>query len=90
MEAFDERDEKAEAIKAVLKTLIEHLVDSPEDAKLSHYHGEQTTVIEIRVHPHDIGKIIGKKGQNISAMRTLLVCMAAKNKLRAVMTLVEE
>lgn len=86
---MDERDEKAESLKLILKQIIIQLVDHPDDVVLNHRHGEQTTVVEIRIHAEDVGKVIGKQGRNITALRVLLSCISTKNKLRAVMELLE-
>ena len=51
--------------------------------------GEKTTIFELKVNKTDIGKIIGKSGRTIKALRTLLVTTAAKNGTRAVLEILE-
>jgi predicted RNA-binding protein YlqC (UPF0109 family) len=76
-----------------MKELIEYiskaLVDEPEMVNVSEIQGDQTTVIELRVKPEDIGKVIGKKGRTAQAMRILLAAVASKDKKRAVLEIVE-
>lgn len=90
MDNFDARDEKAEHLKNILTMMIVPIVDFPDDVKLSYRHGEQTTVIEVRVNPIDLGKVIGKQGRNVTALRVLLTCISTKNKIRAVMEVIEK
>jgi hypothetical protein len=54
------------------------LVDHPERVEVHEVDAEETVVIEVRVAPDDIGKVIGKEGRTIKAMRTLLHAAAIK------------
>ena len=51
--------------------------------------GEQTTVLELKVAPDDLGKIIGKQGKTAKAIRTILGAAAAKARKRAVLEILE-
>ena len=51
--------------------------------------GRQTVILEVRCHPDDMGRIIGKNGKTISALRVLLTSLAAKQKRKAVLEVVE-
>ena len=51
--------------------------------------GERTVVFEVRLNPTDIGKVIGKSGRTITAIRTLLTSAAAKNGKRAMLEIIE-
>jgi len=51
--------------------------------------GEQTAVLELKVAPDDLGKIIGKQGRTAKAIRTILGAAAAKMRKRAVLEILE-
>ena len=72
-----------------MKELVEHiakaLVDQPDKVQVREVQGEQTTVLELRVAPEDLGKVIGKQGKTARAVRTLLA--AAGMKVRKLLVL---
>jgi uncharacterized protein len=57
--------------KAVLEYVARWLVDHPDEVSVSEVEGERGSILEISVHPEDIGKIIGKQGRIIRALRTV-------------------
>jgi len=61
------------------------LVDHPEQVQVRVVEGEQGTVLELRVHPEDLGKVIGRQGRTAKSMRTILA--AAGMKLRKRITI---
>ncbi len=65
------------------------LVDHPDELKITSVNGEKTTMFELRCHAEDVGKIIGRSGKTVGALRTLLTTMAAKQGRRAVLEVVE-
>jgi uncharacterized protein len=76
-----------------MKDLIEHiaksLVDIPEEVVVGEVVGEATYIYEIRVADGDLGKIIGKHGQTIRAIRTIMSGVAAKEHKRITLELIE-
>lgn len=72
----------------VLKVLSD-LVDHPEAIKLTELAGDKTVIFELRCHQDDVGKVIGKNGKTISAVRTLLGMLAARQGLRTMIEVVE-
>ena len=76
-----------------MKELVEYvaraLVDHPEDVDVTVVEGEKTKVLELRVHPNDMGQVIGKQGRTAKAIRTLLSAAATKLDIRAVLEIVE-
>ncbi|HDL19292.1 MAG TPA: KH domain-containing protein [Bacteroidetes bacterium] len=75
--------------RSFLEYLIKTIVDHPEEVTISEVDGEKTIVYELRVNRRDMGKVIGKKGQNARAIRTLLAAVSAKAQKRAVLEILE-
>lgn len=76
-------------LKLFVETAVRHLVDQPDMVKVTEIQGEQVTVFELRVGPGDMGKVIGKRGQNAHAIRTLLNAASAKAGKRTVLEIIE-
>jgi uncharacterized protein len=55
------------------------LVDRPEDVVVHELKGQNTSVIELKVAKEDVGKVIGKKGRNAEALRTIVGAAAMKH-----------
>ena len=79
--------------EAVMKELVEMiakaLVDNPEQVVVTEIEGEQTTVLELRVAPSDLGKVIGKQGRTARCIRTLLGAAGMKLRKRFVLEILE-
>jgi len=65
-------------MKAFLKYLIQNIVQKPEAVKIKEQKGEETTVFLVDVDEADRGRIIGKQGKIIIALRNLLNIKAQK------------
>ena len=76
-------------MKAFIEYVVKALVDYPEQVEIREVDGERTVVFEVRLNPTDIGKVIGKSGRTITAIRTLLTSAAAKNGKRAMLEIIE-
>jgi len=76
-------------IMALLLMNIKELVDMPEKVEVKAIVGQQTVCFEVKVDKSDLGKLIGKRGNTVQALRKLLVCWASKHKKRAVLEVVE-
>lgn len=81
--------ETREEIRILLESLVGHLIDQPDSNSVSFTQTSQTTVYEISVDKDDRGKIIGKKGAMILALRHVIYAIAAKNKIRAILEICE-
>jgi predicted RNA-binding protein YlqC (UPF0109 family) len=77
------------SLKDVIETIAKSLVDSPDEVAVREIDSDQATVIELRVAPSDLGKVIGKQGRTARAMRTLLRAAGMKLKKRFVLEIVE-
>jgi predicted RNA-binding protein YlqC (UPF0109 family) len=67
-------------MKEFVEFIVKYLVDKPEDVRVTEVKGEHVTVYELRVGKGDMGKVIGKRGQTASAIRTLLSAASASQK----------
>jgi predicted RNA-binding protein YlqC (UPF0109 family) len=76
-------------MKAFIEYVVKALVDHPEQVEVSEVDGERVVVFELRLNQTDIGKVIGKSGRTITAIRTLLTSAAAKHGKRAMLEIVE-
>lgn len=59
-------------MKDLVEAIITEIVDHPESVQVNEVAGEMTTIIELRVAPSDMGKVIGRQGRTAKAIRTLL------------------
>ncbi len=72
--------EKIEKVlQEFIETVVKQLVDKPDEVNVNAVEGEQQIIFELTVGDGDFGKVIGKKGRNISALRTLVFAINAKN-----------
>ncbi|MEE8341583.1 MAG: KH domain-containing protein [Candidatus Neomarinimicrobiota bacterium] len=62
-----------------IETVVKQLVDKPDEVNVNAVEGEQQIIFELTVGDGDFGKVIGKRGRNISALRSLLFAINAKN-----------
>jgi len=69
----------------ILKALANH----PKDLVISEFYGRQTVVFEVRCNNDDMGRIIGRNGKTIGAIRTLFGALAAKQRKKALLEIVE-
>jgi predicted RNA-binding protein YlqC (UPF0109 family) len=76
-------------MKELITTLAKALVDKPEEVKVSIIEGESMSVIELRVAPGDLGKIIGKQGRNAQALRTILNAVSSKHKKKVILEILD-
>jgi len=65
-------------MKEFIETAIQLLVDKPDEVQVSIVETEQRLIYELTVGEGDYGKVIGKHGRNISALRTLIFAINAK------------
>ncbi len=76
-------------MKELVELIAKSLVDNPDKVQVSHLDGEQSSIIELRVAQEDVGKIIGKQGRNVQAIRTILGAAGMKLKKRFNLELIE-
>jgi predicted RNA-binding protein YlqC (UPF0109 family) len=79
----------APQMKELIEFVAKKLVDHPEDVRVRVIENDEGQVIELRVHPEDMGKVIGKSGKTAKAIRTLLSSAAMKSNVRANLQIIE-
>jgi predicted RNA-binding protein YlqC (UPF0109 family) len=77
------------AMSKLIEAIAKAIVDQPEQVRVSGVEGESSLVIELGVAKADLGKIIGKHGRTISAMRTILYATRAQKDKRHVLESLE-
>jgi predicted RNA-binding protein YlqC (UPF0109 family) len=68
----------AVSYKDLVEYIIKFLVDNPDSIDIKELEGSRSTIIELRVHKDDVGKIIGKHGRIAKAIRTIVSAAATK------------
>ena len=76
-------------MKAVIETIAKSLVDAPQEVEITEINGDKTIIFELRCNAKDVGKIIGKSGKTVGAMRTILNSMASKQGRKAMLEVVD-
>lgn len=76
-------------MKELIELIAKKLVQHPEDVQVRVIEGENGQSYELRVHPDDMGRVIGKGGRTAKAIRTLLGTAATKADVRATLQIVE-
>lgn len=75
--------------KDLIEYVAKSLVDDPAGVSVNVVEGEKSTILELRVSPDDIGKVIGKHGRIAKAIRTVLAAAAVKSGKRAVLEILD-
>ncbi len=76
-------------MKKLVKQMVAALVDHPRHIQITEVKGDKSVVYELRCHAKDIGKVIGRSGKTVGAMRTLLGAIAARDGRRVMLEIVE-
>ncbi len=77
------------SLKDLIEFIAKSLVDQPDQVEVVEISGEQTVVLELRVAKEDLGKVIGKQGRTVKAMRALLSAASSKLRKRADLEILE-
>ncbi|MBO5666679.1 MAG: KH domain-containing protein [Firmicutes bacterium] len=74
-----------ELVEAIAKALV----DKPEEVSVKQTEGRQEIVIELKVAPEDMGKVIGKQGRIAKALRTVVKAAATRANKKVVVEIVQ-
>ncbi len=77
-------------MKELVELITKALVDDPDQVKVTQLDGQQSSIIELRVAPEDMGKVIGKQGRTAQAIRVILGAAGMKLKRRVNLEIVEK
>ncbi len=77
-------------MQSFLEYVVKGLVAHPDAVTITRVESEGTTVYELRLHPQDVGRVIGRQGMTINAVRSLLLAGSAKKGLRCSLEIVED
>ncbi len=73
----------------LVKIIAKALVDNPDSVEVSEVEGSQSVIIELKVLPEDMGKVIGKQGRIAKALRTVVKAAATKENKRVVVEIIQ-
>ena len=76
-------------MKDLITEIVKALVDQPEEVSVNEMGAGDTIILEVRVEKTDIGKVIGKQGRTVQAIRTVLRAAAGKSRKRYILEIVE-
>ncbi|MBE9535466.1 MAG: KH domain-containing protein [Proteobacteria bacterium] len=77
------------AVKELIEIMAKALIEHPDQVQVNEIAGEHASVIELKTAKEDIGKVIGKRGRNAQAMRTILNAASAKLRKRVVLEIID-
>jgi len=76
-------------LKELVILIVKQLVDNPEKVKVKEVKGEQNIILELSTAQEDIGKVIGKQGRTIKALRMLLNAASVKTGHRVTLEVIK-
>jgi len=76
-------------MKEFFDYLVKNLVDQPDSVDIQIVEGENGTLVEVRVSPDDVAKVVGRKGRIINSLRTLAMTVGARFGKRVRLELVD-
>jgi hypothetical protein len=76
-------------VKELVEAIAKALVDYPDRVQVRAIEGEEVSIFELRVDRSDLGKIIGRQGRTVDAMRSILNSVGAKLRKRFVLEILD-
>jgi uncharacterized protein len=77
-------------MQAFLEYVVKGLVENPDQVTVTPLDRNGLTIYELRLNPADVGRIIGRQGATINAIRSLLLAGSAKKGLRCTLEIIED
>jgi predicted RNA-binding protein YlqC (UPF0109 family) len=76
-------------MKDLLEYVAKSLVDKPDEVSVNVVEGDRSVILQLKVAPDDVGKVIGKQGRIAQALRTLVRATAVKQGKRAIVEILD-
>ncbi|MDO4927066.1 MAG: KH domain-containing protein [Turicibacter sp.] len=76
-------------MKDLVEIIAKSLVDNPNEVHVNEIQGEQDLILELRVAPEDMGKVIGKQGRVAKAIRTVVKAAALNENQKLVVEIID-
>ena len=76
-------------MKELIEIIAKSLVDNPNEVHVNEIQGEQSIILELKVAPADMGKVIGKQGRIAKAIRTVIKAAAMKEDKKVVVEIID-
>lgn len=76
-------------MKEFIEYIVKNLVDEPDSVSVTCDQNEKGVFVQLRVSPDDVGKVVGRKGLTIKALRTIVLSVCARLGYRVQLELVE-
>ena len=70
------------ALSEALEHLVKGIVDHPDEVRIDTHGGSRGETLEIRVHPEDLGRVIGRSGRTAQALRAVISALASGERVR--------
>ncbi|MEL6344210.1 MAG: KH domain-containing protein [Myxococcota bacterium] len=77
-------------MRELVETIVKALVDHPEEVEINEIEGSNACIIELKVAPQDVGKVIGKRGVHADAIRRLVHAVGGKHRKRYILEILED
>ena len=77
-------------MKEVLEYVAQAIVDEPDAVEVTEVAGERLVILQLRVAPDDMGKVIGKRGRTVKALRSLVRAAGSRQGVTTLVEIVEE
>lgn len=75
----------AQVVREMVEKIAKTIVDNEQDVKVNIVEGERTAIVELRVNKDEVGKVIGKSGRIVKAIRALVSAASAKYNKRIIL-----
>lgn len=76
-------------MKELVEYMTKSLVDHPDSVRVREIHGRSAVTLEVRVADSDMGRVIGKQGRVVNAMRSLVEVVASRQGKRVTLEIVD-
>jgi predicted RNA-binding protein YlqC (UPF0109 family) len=77
-------------VKEMLEYVARAIVDEPDAVEVTEVEGERSVILQLRVAPDDMGKVIGKRGRTVRAIRSLVRAASSREDVAPLVEIVED